>query len=315
MNQPWLGLLLLALAVPAAASGQPAAMDLMQSMVKAMQNLSYQGRFVYRHDEQLESMLITHIKDADGERDSLLSLNGEAREIFRDPHSQTCVWPNSKKVEVDERQSQSFSPLWIADDIERLSRFYEFKILGDDRVAGHRSKHLQVMPKDGFRYGYEIWIHADNHLLLKSDMLDEKGRVIEQVMFTQLDVIPSHETASFALMPSLSNEYDWSRERSISAESGENVASWTVETSPAGFWRSSVVHQAQGEAQKHQLIFTDGLATVSVFIEPGSVDSLQGMSSMGAVHAYGVLQGGTSITAVGEVPLATVELLAKSVRP
>lgn len=288
------------------------AMHLLQDMVQAMQNLSYQGRFVYRHDDVMESMLITHINDEQGERDSLLSLNGEAREVFRDENKQTCVWPNSEKIVIDERQSQRFSPLWIPDDIKRLSKFYEFKIIGNDRIAGHESTHLQVMPKDAYRYGYEIWIDTKTKLLLKSDMLDEQGKSIEQVMFTQLELIPTAETSQYAVLPSLNQNYQTFWQQSVNQSKSDINNDWVVNQLPAGFWQNAVVRQDAQHPDKQQLIYTDGLSSVSIFIEPVSAQSLRGMSSMGAVHAFGVVKDNLAVTAVGEVPLATVELLAKT---
>jgi len=97
------------------------AMDWIQKMSSAMRNLSYRGNFVYLHDGQLESMKITHVKESNGERERLISLNGEEREVIRDNNNLTCIWPSSKQVVVDVARQNGFSPIFIPEDIAWLA--------------------------------------------------------------------------------------------------------------------------------------------------------------------------------------------------
>ena len=95
-------------------------MDWIQRMSDAMRNLNYVGTFVYLHNNRLEGMRISHYKDGQGEKERLISLNGEAREVIRDNQNLTCIWPSSQKVIVDVSRKNSFSPIFIPEDIARL---------------------------------------------------------------------------------------------------------------------------------------------------------------------------------------------------
>ena len=101
------------------------AMDWIQFMSDAMRNLNYRGNFVYMHENQLESMSISHMKDESGEKERLLSLNGEAREVIRDDQNLTCIWPSSRKVIVDFSRRNSYTPIYIPDDVKRISKLYK----------------------------------------------------------------------------------------------------------------------------------------------------------------------------------------------
>ncbi len=78
---------------------------------------------------------------SNGEKERLLSLNGEAREVIRDNQNLTCIWPSSRKVVVDFSRKNTFSPIFIPDDIARLEKFYEMKLLG--------------------KTGSPVWMHRD----------------------------------------------------------------------------------------------------------------------------------------------------------
>lgn len=292
-------------------------MDWLQKMASAMRNLSYQGRFVYIHENQLESMSIIHIKDQSGERERLFSLNGEAREIIRNNNSLICIWPSSRKVVVDQARQQNLSPLWVPTDVNRLGKFYDFKLVGEARIADHEAVVINITPMDEFRYGLIIWINNNNGLLLKSVMLDNTGEVLEQVMFTNLTIVEDVNTMSVNLVPAIDESYSLVRSH-VGGGPGKLAmeSEWKLLQLPIGFWRESAYKREVERRGKfvEQMVFTDGLATLSVFIEPVADDSLQGFSSMGAVNAYSYISDGFAITAIGEVPAITVKQIASSMQ-
>ena len=293
------------------------AMQLVQKMSDAMRNLSYRGNFVYMHENQLESMQITHYRDAHGEKERLISLNGEAREIIRDNQNLTCIWPSSRKVVVDSSRQNSFSPIFIPDDIKRLERFYNMNKVGNDRIAGMETVIVHIDPKDRYRYGMKFWINRDNHLMMKSSLLDESGREVEQVMFTSLEVFDGDDKPQFDIMPTIDEDYtriQYHRGKETTAETGSS--SWQLESAPGGFFRESVL-QRERPGSDHavfQMVYTDGLASLSIFIERNSSETAQGGTSMGAVNAYIRIVNNHSVTAIGEVPAITVRSIAEAVR-
>ena len=294
------------------------AMDWVQKMSMAMRNLNYRGDFVYLHENQLESMRISHYKDENGEKERLISLNGEAREVLRDNQNLTCIWPSSRKVVVDFSRSRknTFSPIFIPEDIVRLEKFYEMKLLGKDRVAGMSAVVVHINPKDKYRYGIKFWISDQYGLMLKSSLINEDGRVVEEVMFTNLKVFDGDEKLVVDTMPKIDGSFTLVRYHS--GDSSKSFAadnSWQISAAPGGFWRESVLkRQVPGTDDfVQQMVYTDGLASLSIFIEKQTSETSAGVSSMGAINAYIRILNNYSVTAIGEVPAITVKHLAESV--
>jgi len=291
------------------------AMDWIQKMTAAMQELSYKGRFVYLQNNQLESMSILHVNDSQGVRERLVSLNGEAREILRDNNNLTCVWPSSRQVVVDQSNQTSTSPLWLPEDVKRLSSFYDFSISGNDRVADHPAVIISIKPKDDYRYGMKVWINENNGLLLQSLLLDGEGIIKEQVMFTKLALLHYDEQKSFSVIPEIGSDYALIRSHDDSDSSQlKSDANWQLQSMPGGFWIESSFRKKMPESNDYtqQMTLTDGMAFVSVFIERTSGQSLLGETSMGAVNAYGSRFNEFTVTAIGDVPAITVKQLAES---
>jgi sigma-E factor negative regulatory protein RseB len=293
------------------------AMQWIQKMSQAMQQLSYEGRFVYLHDGQMESMSIVHVKDEQGKRERLISLNGEAREILRDNKNFTCIWPSSKQVVVDQaNQTNKISPLWVPEDVKRLSQYYQFKMLGKDRIADHDAVIVSIVPMDEYRYGMKVWLDEDTGLLVQSSVINSKGGSVEQVMFTELSLLSDEQQKSFSVLPKIDSSY--ALIRSHDASSTNRTASdknWQIKSVPGGFWLDSSFRKKMTNSDEYtqQMIFTDGMASVSIFIEHANGEQLSGESSMGAVNAYGTLYNEYTITAIGEVPAVTVRQMAESV--
>ena len=291
-------------------------MEWIQKMSDAMRNLSYRGNFVYMHGNQLESMQISHYRDENGEKERLISLNGEAREVIRDNQNLTCIWPSSRKVVVDLSRQNSFSPIFIPEDISRLEKFYNMKLLGMDRIANQETMVVHIDPKDRYRYGMKFWINQDNGLMMKSSLIDETNREIEQVMFTSLELFEDGEKLVVDTLPKLGNNFTLVRyHRGGSNDSAVADSAWQLSGAPGGFWRESVHRRKIPGTQQivQQMVYTDGLASLSVFIERHNNDTQSGSSSMGAVNAFIRILKDHSVTAIGEVPAVTVRQVAEGV--
>ena len=292
------------------------AMEWVQKMSESMRNLSYRGNFVYMHEKQLESMSIFHLKDEHGEKERLLSLNGEAREVIRDNRNLTCIWPSSRTVVVDYSRQNRFSPLFIPDDIVSISQFYDLKLTGMDRVAGQNTVVVHISPKDQLRYGIKLWIAEESGLLIRSSLINEHGQVVEQVMFTNLEVLPEGHGLTLDTMPELDESFTMVRyHRGEPSEEPSSEMAWHLKEMPDGFRQESVLKRKISETGLfvHQMVFTDGLASLSVFIEKESIQKHRGNTSMGAVNAFIRIADGYSITAIGEVPAITVQQVAESI--
>ncbi len=307
--------LLIATLLSAPVYAEPA-MDWVQRMSDAMRDLNYKGDFVYLHNNRLEGMQISHYRDQHGEKERLISLNGEAREVIRDNQNLTCIWPSSRKVIVDVSRKNSFSPIFIPEDIVRLEKFYDMKLVGRDRVADMDTVIVHIDPRDEYRYGMKFWINESNGLMMKSSLLDEEGGVIEEVMFTRLKLYGEDDEFTIDTMPPIDENFTLVR-----YHSGEGTQSqaaddaWQLSDVPRGFWRESELRRKIPNSDNYlqQMVYTDGLASLSVFIEKKSSLTQSGVSSMGAVNAFIRILDDHSVTAIGEVPAVTVRRVAESV--
>lgn len=310
----WLPVLLL-VAGPAVA--EETARQWLDAMASAVQGLDYDGTFVYLHDGKLEAMRIIHQLHDSGERERLVSLTGSAREVLRNNKSVTCILPDSKSVMVEQSRPRQPFPV-VPRDLDALEKYYRIEIAGDDRIAGYLTRVIAITPKDSFRYGYRFWIDKDSKMFLRSDLTGIDNRPIEQVMFTRLGI--GGPIADSDLQPSLTGDgYAWYHQDN-SKTAPENSGArprWIVRRLPAGFdmtnYQLKRMH-ADGDATEH-MVYSDGIATVSVYVETGAgeADAFTGLSSMGAMNAFGVVADGHQVTVVGEVPAVTVEMMASSV--
>lgn len=312
------GLLPVLLVMSGHVFAQDSARDWLDEMSSALQTLDYDGIFVYLHDDKLEAMRIIHRMDPGGQRERLVSLTGSAREVLRDDKSVTCIMPDNKSVMIGQSRPRQPFPV-VPRDLDSVSPYYALEDVGDDRMAGHTARVIAITPRDSFRYGYRFWIDKNTRMLLKSDMTGVDGKPIEQVMFTRLVIgtdIPADD-----LQPSLTGDgYAWHRQEDIHRSADNSVSGepgWAVAKLPDGFRLTDFQHKRmrEGRGDAEHMVFTDGLATVSVYVEQSSAErpGFIGLSSMGAMNAYRAMLDGSQVTVVGEVPAATVEMIATSV--
>ena len=267
----------------------------LEKMSSAMQELNYQGTFVYRRDEDLAAMKVTHIADEQGARELIETLTGEPRKELRNS-------PHSSKSSGGSRTSSDFSQLKLVES------YYTLKLLGSDRAAGRDTQLISVIPKDEYRYGYRLWLDQATGLLLKSDLLNQQGQVLEQVMFTSLELIETEKTSS----PLSSGQPVQSVHPHV--ENKPYDRRLMIEHLPKGF---ELIESQTGAGHNdvEHMVYSDGLASVSVFVEKSKPEgeTFVGLSRMGAVNAFGSVQNGYQVTVVGDVPEITVKTIGQSI--
>ena len=303
---------------------QGAALDpaeLVRSMSEAMKSLNYEGTFVHVQGNHMTSMAILHSSGVNGELERLRALDGEAREVIRNDTLVTCIWPASKSVLVSKSKQRDLLPKVDA-DLASNER-YEFSMGNTDRVAGLITHVVNVIPMDTYRYGYRFWIDQDTHMLLRSMLLDGPHRAVEQVMFTQIDYPDSIDVSRFEVT-SGAEQISWLEPKKLQATSGlpdfleEQVDRVHFEGLPEGYREVSETYSPMptSEGPVSHIMLTDGMASVSVYVEYGPAakrDYAQGLSSMGAMNAFGLSLENAFVTAVGEVPADTVQAIARAV--
>ena len=289
-------------------------------MHDATRTLNYDGVFVYQRGDQLESMRLIHRFAEDTESERLISLSGPAREVIRNGTLVTCLSADNHGAPPHKNPPRDIIGIGFSAPVEKLESSYAFAIEGRGRVAGREALLVAVTPHSPDRYGYRLWLDEKTKLLLKSAILDGAGHSLEQVQFTQLEV--RDEIAADLLKPGIEGTpFNWRTDTDGDDENPPTKPAvppgWQARWLPRGFeFKESNLQQlADKSGPINHLVYSDGLAMVSVFVE-AVVDekrALRGQSSRGAVNAFSRLDDMHQITVVGEVPLPTVKRIAISV--
>ena len=313
-----LGIMLFVCAGFVSAQEALTASDLMQRMKSATEKLNYTGIFIYQRDAQIDAMRIMHKYDGEEERERLVSLSGPEREVIRDGRRVTCLFADDREVRVERSEPRDFLALGLGEPIENLAVSYSFKIIDRDRVAGRAATVVAILPKEHNRYGYQLWIDDEFQLLLKSVILNRSGQTLEQVQFVQMAVGDDLPDALFdSEIEGAGFTWYTNSDADITAVSVVETSGWAVKWLPAGFKMRNHKVQTMSESDMpvSHMVYSDGLAMVSVFVEKlmDKSESLQGFSSTGAVNAFSRLADDYQITVVGEVPLPMVQRIASSV--
>ena len=311
-----LGGLLLATA-NACAGERQVSLDWLKTVAFAAHQTDYSGVFVYQYDNRVETFRIVHVVGPDSEYEKLESLDGPKREIIRH-HGQVWCYISQKMVQTGSEQVRSRFPSLLPDQLSALSANYQVKDAGMERVAGYNTQAILFHPRDNLRYARKIWAHTDSGLLLKAAVLGDRKQVIEQYSFTQLQIggdidrswigaiDPARQGAGLPVSPE-------------TARGGAVINSgWVVDALPAGFRKTmEIQRQMRGKhAPVTQIVFSDGLSAISIFIEPfdGDEDDVEGLSSRGAVNLYHKVVDKHLINVVGDVSPRAVMQVLDSVR-
>lgn len=307
------------LASTALSNAEPAAQWLMR-LNTAAQDLNYRGSFIYRHGDQVEAMQIVRKVDEDGARERLVSLNGASREIIRDKRDVWCYLPDENRGVHQSRKDEPETkfPSILPESIVHLEQFYRFELGADERVAGRMAKRVDIYPKDNFRYGLMLWIDQETGLMLRADMVSDKGRPVEQYMFVEIDY--DEDISADELAPSTPREnLVWHGEDggTLTIPAASSGDEWKAGSLPQGFALSRYLRKPSSVQNMavHHLVYSDGLATISVFINPTAASAenrVIGDSQMGAINAFGATISDHQVTAIGEVPAASVRRIAQS---
>src|SRR3569623_1227135 len=264
----------------------------MDKVVTAALQLNYEGTFIYRRDDQLVAMRIIHVADGQKERERLTALSGRPREIIRDADGTVCILPEQIQVRMSVGLSKHFPPRAL-DNAAVLEKYYRFKVGGADRIDGGSGP------------------------LLQSDLVDENGNAVEQVMCTDINLVTA-VTPAMAQAVVITDDMRKAMAKSTPPQSvpSKTGLSWSVARAPAGFTLAEQYrHRNRAGALMEHGVLTDGMASVSVFVEPldAGQQAFEGVSHMGAVSAFGAVVNARQLTVVGEVPVGTVQQIGRSI--
>ncbi len=297
------------------------AADWLERVQQAAQQQNYEGTFVYQRDTFVQSSRLTHYAvQGDGEYEQIESLDGKPRILLRHNDEVYTFLPERHLCVVERRQNKDAFPALLGASGKDVLTVYELKLLGKDRVAGHDAQIMELVPKDAYRFAYKLWADTKTGLLLRSQTLDADGRVLAQIAFTQLNVGVSQEGKN-AIIAGMRNLNGWKVVRSPVMPVDINAQGWRIASNVSGFRKSREVRRPMASRDAgeppipvDQAVFTDGMATVSVFIEPAEKNiRKEGVGSDGATHVLVKRRGEFWITVLGEVPQLTLQQFASAI--
>jgi sigma-E factor negative regulatory protein RseB len=275
--------------------------DLLNKMTHSHRELNYRAIVSYQVGDQLSSYRITHTVRDGKEFEYLESLDGSREDLVYHGHDINCVHPGPQLIR-----------LFGGEEEQGFYRYYDIEVKGAARVAGREAITLMIHPRDVYRLGYKLSLDKETGLLLRSDIVNQQGKVLErfQYVMLNLDISADEPTVDGAReVQHRVNKLDGKLERVSSR-------TWRPNWIPAGF----TLAQSENNDEAG-MTYTDGLAVMSVFVEPlvklengGSPAITEGGMRRGASVSYTVAfpEQGSFATVVGEVPMLTAKQVAKS---
>ncbi len=299
-------------AQPALSAEAPA--EWLDRMAAAVQKTSYTGTVIRTKGGDAETLKVVR-SIVDGVISEKVTVQeGNGLEIIRSGNEVHCILPDKKSVLVEPWNNQStlFSTLPSSD--VRHGHEYDLSLVREDRVAGRKAVLLAIRPHDEFRFSHRLWLDRATGFPLKTELLDGDGSLLEQVKFADIDFKSS--ISPEALLPSVSLESFTFIAATAKRVEVEVETDWVCDDLPAGFRVVSTrTEQLTGtEIPVTHILYSDGLATVSVFIAQVQKKKIARRSNVGGSNAYSLQFDEHQITVVGEVPAATVEKIASSMR-
>jgi sigma-E factor negative regulatory protein RseB len=304
------------LAMPALAQENAgAALQWLQKISSAAQRLTYSGVFVYQNGNRGETSRIAHLVDNNNESERLEVLDGSPREIVRQNDEIRCFLPESKLLIIAHRNNRRSFPALLPKSMAGLTEFYQVRKGPPGRVAGIDCQSIVIEPKDDNRYGHTLWFDPQSGLLLKEGLLNDRGETLEMVAFTEVRIGgPIEQDALRSHLESKTS--GWQVFNVQSSDSRGDDGQWQFHVLP-GFRRLSWLKQQMrpDAPEVTQVVFSDGLAAVSVFIEPASGQEkvADNAFSMGAIGVYKRRIGDYQLVVMGDVPPPALKRFAEGI--
>ena len=314
--------LLCAAVVQVAGAAERSPEEWLARMESAVEYQNYEGTLVYMRPGLSQMFRVYHRVEGDSVTDRVVEMDGAGAEIIRSNDEVVCIFPDREMVVVEERSHATNMRNPLQENLPRydatLAEFYALRHIGDERVVDREAAVITIEPRDEFRYGYRLWLDHATGMPLKSQLLAGSGPMpVEEIRFTSIQ-LPELVAVDKVRSSRDTAAYTWrhhgkpaSREIAPAA-----LIRWQAHRLPPGFMQTAAMHQRMNGATEPRLhlVYSDGLASVSVFVDMGVAagEQVEGVSMVGAANAWSVMREGMLVTAMGEVPVITVESIATS---
>lgn len=293
------------------------ALELLKKVADSSKLVNYSGTFIYQYGAKVETSRIVHyVNKVGGIFERLETLDGPPREVIRANDHVTWYLPGTKTVMIERRSTRQL-PIMLPENLSDLSKHYDVTIQKSDRFGGLECTWIVAAPRDKLRYGRRFCAEADSGLPLRAQIVNERGQTVESFGFSQLTIGGSFDRDRVnSRYASRAKAQHWRVDESaLNIQDQAADTGWEMKNAPPGFHKTLEIKRTiigRSSAVAH-LVFSDGLAAISVFIEPTTKDvGAKPLTYQGAVHIYNRRTGNYKVTALGEAPAATVMQIANS---
>ncbi len=288
------------------------ALNWLKKIQTAARKVSYSGTFVYQEVNQVRTSRISHVVDGKNELQKLEVLD-QMREYIRVNDDVSCYVPDAKLILIEKNAGSDVFHSTLPTNFAEQSDNYNLKNGEMGRVAGYDCHSVILEPKDNLRYGYKLCAEQNSGLLLRAQIVNDRNDVLEQITFTELNIGAIDKSR---VKPSFSNTTGWRIEQATASKA--QVTGWNVKWVPPGFKKTREMKRMSGDATLDQrglvqIVFSDGVAGISVFVENASPARSEGSAQQGAINVISKRQGDYWLTVVGEVPAAAVRQIVNSI--
>lgn len=294
--------------------------DWLMRMHQSSVNRSYAGTFVVSAGSNMSSAKIWHVCEGKQQVERVETLTGAPRSIFRHNDQVVTFMPDHKVARSEKRESLGLFPEMFRSADTRIADFYKLRKEGVERVAGVDADIVTLIPKDALRFGYRVWTERANGLIVKLQTLDSEGKLVEQAAFSELQL--DAPVKMDKLIQMMTKVEGYRVEKPVLVKTNANAEGWALKIPVPGFNAVSCYKRLASETATQtapatgkgplQWIFSDGLASVSIFVEPFDRQRhiRESSLSLGATQTLTKQIDAHWITLVGEVPTATLALFA-----
>lgn len=295
----------------------PDALQWLNRVASSSRKLSYSGVFVYHSADRSETSRIAHMMENGRELERIETLDGSPREVVREGDEIKCYLPDQRLLVLERGKEQRSFPAVLPEGLAALTDHYTIRRGPPGRVAGFDAQSIVVEPKDELRYRRQFWVETQSGLMLKASLLDEQGNPRESFAFTELHIGGPLSRDSLKAHAKLQSG-EWRVHDIRSREMPPDSGKWVFRTQLPGFKKiSGMLRKSPRDGQQiTHLMFSDGLAAISLFIQPVSAAQPRpetGAFTMGAVNVYKRLLADHLLVAMGDVPPVALIKLADGV--
>ena len=291
------------------------AITALKQVAYAGRSLNFTGIFVLQKGDHFETCRITHHGGGSQELEKIERMDGNPLEITRVNDDILVYMPEDKLVKSKAGVQERSFPSLTEDQLTTVGQNYDVYVGNVDRIAGRFATHITLLPKDKLRYRHELWIDQKTGLQIKAQMFTDRNELVEQIMFTEISV-GNHVTEDMTRSIYEDEALAWRMDRGARSQLRNAAAKrlWAVSKPPPGFKQVMELQRKVGATgSRVQLVFSDGFAAVSVFIDSRRNNGFRaGLGREGSLNVYRRVLDDQFVTVLGDVPANTVKQIGDS---